>query len=67
MKTWSREIENTISHRAYDQTARDIERYGLYLTWAQAQEIDLGAHHWLQSRLGLSATTDDSGVTYSRR
>jgi hypothetical protein len=52
----------TIMARAYNDTARDMERDGVTLTYAQADRIGDDGIDWLTKRLGLSCHETDGGV-----
>lgn len=60
----TRDQIETIEHRRIDDTAREMMRAGLQLTWAQADEIGDAGAQWLRDRLGLVHEKDDRGVTY---
>lgn len=55
----------TIRHQRVDDTARDMMRRGVRLSWEQEESLGAIERSWLHRRLGLSAQTDDQGVTYS--
>lgn len=52
----------TIRARAYNDAARAMERYGVRLTHAQADDLGADALDWLRSRLGLRVYETDSHV-----
>lgn len=52
----------TIRARAYNETAREMARTGVYITHEQADEIGDVGMDWLRTRLGLEIETDDRGV-----
>ena len=57
---------DTIEHRRIDDTAREMQRMGVTLTWDQSDEIGDAGHGWLRDRLGLAkSATDEDGVTYT--
>lgn len=57
------EQRTTIEARAYNDCARDMQRTGVTMTHAQADELGEEALSWLGSRLGLRVTETDRGVT----
>lgn len=52
----------TIEARAYNDTAREMEREGVTLTYRQADALGAAALDWLARRLNLNVTENDSGV-----
>lgn len=52
-----------INAQAYNAAAREMAD-GVRLTHEQSDEIGELGKAWLTSRLGLTPTTDDAGVTY---
>ena len=57
----------TIRARRIDDAARVMMRSGVSLTWEEADEIGEEGCAWVESRLGLSRTTDEEGIHYETR
>ena len=54
----------TILARRIDDTAREMMRVGVSLTWDEAGIVGDEACDWIARRLGLVRTTDETGVHF---
>lgn len=54
----------TIKARRIDDTAREMMRTGVSLTWAEAEAVGDEACDWIARRLGLAMVPDDRGVHF---
>lgn len=54
----------TIQARRVDDTAREMMRDGVSLTWDEAGVVGDEACDWIARRLGLAKTTNDAGVHF---
>lgn len=53
---------STIRARAYNDTARDMQRDGVWLSHEQADDLGKEAIGWINGRLGLNVEENDSCV-----
>lgn len=54
----------SLRRRAVNDTTRAIARWGVRLTWAQADDLGELVLDWMRQRLDLTSETDEDGIVF---